>query len=177
MKSVCSSSGQYQVFLPFFLSFFNFIFISCFLYFFFFSFFFSPKSNLYNSKCLPVWVCSPHLQNRRSPNPEPGTDIPLAHSIFFPLALPELVPGTRQGNILFCPIAAHDTLLALPWTPRPGGQQDSGLGTPTVSWSPLPVQQSSSGPYLERERSFDGMFQASSSPCPHLKVLQMFNLY
>lgn len=136
-----------------------------------------PKIYLYNSKCLPVWVCSPQLQNRSSPQPRARDRCPFGSpNLFFPLIAPELVPWSQTRKYFILQhITYHST--ALDPQARRTARFWVGDRTPTVSWFPLPVQQSSSRPCLERERNFHGMLQASSNPCPHWRVLQMLNLY
>lgn len=142
VKWVPSSSGQYQSFFPSFLSFSTFLFIlSLSLFLFFILFYFSLPKLIYitvnASQSGHAALCS---KNRTSPNKELGTDVPMAHLAL--LSSGSTCPGTRKGNILFCTTAAHHVSLVLPWTPRPGGQQDSGLGT-GHSQSPGPLCLSS----------------------------------
>lgn len=104
--------------------------------------------------------------------PAPEQEIPPAQSQgqmslwltqpFFPLTAPELVPWsqTRKYFILHH-ITYHSTALD-PQARRTAGFW-VGDRTPTVSWFPLPVQQSSSCPCLERE-TFMGCCRQAATP-------------
>lgn len=128
MKSVPSSSGQYQIFLPFFLS----SSLSLFLVFYslLFFFFHLPKLIHITVNASQSGCAAPSSRTGDAPTQRQGQmSLWLSPNPSFLWQYLSLCPGARQGTILFCTTAAHHTSLALLWTPSPGGQQDSGMGT------------------------------------------------
>lgn len=78
----------------------------------------------------PGLAVQPPAPEQEIPQPRARDRCPFSsHPTLFLWQHLSLCPGTRQQNILFHSTGAHHISLALPWSPSPGGQQGSGLGT------------------------------------------------